>query len=951
VKVHLYPLFEAPDNGDGGIRRVAEGMQRHLPAFGWEITTNPAEADVIACHATIPAEYLRLYPRATFVAHCHGLYWSEYEWAPWALKANREVMEAIRVADAVTAPSEWVAQIIRRHTNRPAIAVPHGVEFEDWQQPRDLPATLPPAIRSSFVWWDKSRPDPICDPSVVNAVARQLPDVDFVSTFGEPAHNVTITGRLPYDVAGDVTRNAGVYLATSRETFGIATLQAMAAGVPVVGYRWGANPEIIVDEVDGLLVEPGDIDALAASIRYALDPGNRALGERGREAARWYTWERAAERYAGIYTEAWERRNAPGPRTTVLVTAYNLAETLPATLASVVAQDDPDWECVIVDDASPDACGAIADEWAAKDSRFRAIHNPANLYLAGARNAGIFASRGRYVLPLDADDMLPAAAVRTLAEALDTDRTIHIAYGNVEFLEPDGKIWLSGWPVEFRWEAQLAPPREGSRPMNLLPYSSMFRREVVEWTGGYRMRLRTAEDADLWCRVSSYGFRPRMVTDAPCLTYRNREGSMSRTHEPPDWTLWYPWARDVSRAPAGAVAAGQLPVPSLTPPVLAVVIPVGPGHGRYVLDAVDSVDAQTIRQWECIVANDTGCPLPWLPSWVRVIEPADCGSCHGAGQVEGREDPDYGVRVEICPTCHGTGFGRFGGVAAARNAAIEASSAPMFLPLDADDYLEPWALEAMLAAAAATGYTDPIYSDFWEDPHTEGEYQIFETPDFEADLLIRAGLPWAVTTLTARALWEEVGGYDTALPAWEDWAFALALAERGVCFTRVAMPLWTYRKHTGKRRDENFGHRDDGEAAIRARFGRFWEGDSLMGCSSCGGSRPSQPGAGDRLVTPGIDPLANNPDVVLFQFVGPQAGGMTFRTPSNQTYRFESGEVRYVLGIDEGYFAARPEFRQVMPETVPTEPPEAPRLTSSTPAEAFARDVAAGARRATRVQS
>src|SRR5688572_18131778 len=133
LKVHIYPTFGEQDKGDGGIRRVVEGQRKHLPKFGIEVVEDPKDADVIVFHATVPSTYLKLYPDKTFVAMCHGLYWSEYEWDNWSLKANADVMEGIRCADAVIACSNWVANSIRRHTSRKTDVIFHGIDADEWE--------------------------------------------------------------------------------------------------------------------------------------------------------------------------------------------------------------------------------------------------------------------------------------------------------------------------------------------------------------------------------------------------------------------------------------------------------------------------------------------------------------------------------------------------------------------------------------------------------------------------------------------------------------------------------------------------------------------------------------------------------------------------------------------------------------------------------------------------
>lgn len=975
TKVHIWPAFAGEDLGDGGIRRVWEGQVGSVSQHGIEVVAEAAGADVLACHIEVPTPYVLRFPEKAIVAHCHGLYWAEYEWENWAIAANAKVMEAIRLADIVTAPSEWVAEAIRRHTVRDVRVVPHGVDAAAWTH-RDkitdaVLAVLAGADENAarlildgapYVLWNKNRPDAVCDPVPVQMLAGRLPDVQFVSTFGEKAANLTITGRQPFAVAREFVECAGVYLCITRETFGVGTLEALAAGVPVVGWAWGGQVDIIEHGVDGWLAAPGDFDGLVEGIRWAL--ANRAeLAPACRAKAAQYSWDRAGAMYAAIYEEAAGLRVRGGrievratggptysanvqdvidqkeewlqhPRVSVIVTAYKLARYLPDTLDSVAAQTARDWECIVVDDASPDECGAIAESYAERDPRFRVIHNATNQYLAGARNTAIAQARGAYVIPLDADDMLKPETLEVLAGELDRQRAIDVAYGGVLFVNEDGRtptdygvpgvdVGHSRWPVEFRHEWQLMPPAEqsGGRPPNLLPYCSMYRRRAWTLTGGYRTRLRTAEDADFWCRLSSYGFRPKKVTTIDTLIYRNRDESMSRREEVQDWSRWFPWARDPRLTPAGAGTEQQLPVPSCDPPAISVIIPVGPGHGEIVMDALDSLDAQTFRQWECIVINDTGAPLPRpLPAWAHVIEPlqiVDKETTQAHGDLIASGLSDYEARDTVWPA-------RFGGVAAARNAGIRASRAKLFLPLDADDLLEPHALQALHEDWERTG--DIIYPDFWEDPDTEGQFSHWTLPDYDPRYLITGGSIHSVTALTPRTAWEAVGGYDEELVGWEDWGFQLSCAERCICTHRFPEPLFTYRKWTGNRREENYANFEESKAGIVAKFGDYWNGGKEMGgCGSCGGGRGS---VATEFRTP-APPSAGNSDAVLLRYVGPQEGATLYSStvPGVPPYSFGHGDERYVLVQDMPKFAGNPNFAVVQPyERIPVETGPAPAL-------------------------
>ena len=92
------------------------------------------------------------------------------------------------------------------------------------------------------------------------------------------------------------------------------------------------------------------------------------------------------------------------PLVSIIAPVYKVEKYFRAFLDSVLAQTFRDFECILVDDGSPDGCGAICDEYAARDERIQVIHQP-NGGACNARNHGIEVSRGRYLLILDPDDV------------------------------------------------------------------------------------------------------------------------------------------------------------------------------------------------------------------------------------------------------------------------------------------------------------------------------------------------------------------------------------------------------------------------------------------------------------------------------------------------------------------------------------------------------------------
>jgi glycosyltransferase involved in cell wall biosynthesis len=93
------------------------------------------------------------------------------------------------------------------------------------------------------------------------------------------------------------------------------------------------------------------------------------------------------------------------PVISIIVPVYKVEPYIRRCLDSVLDQTFTDFECILVDDGSPDACPAICDEYAVKDKRIKALHKE-NGGLSDARNTGIRAALGDYIVLLDSDDLL-----------------------------------------------------------------------------------------------------------------------------------------------------------------------------------------------------------------------------------------------------------------------------------------------------------------------------------------------------------------------------------------------------------------------------------------------------------------------------------------------------------------------------------------------------------------
>lgn len=917
MRVHISPNYlGAPPHADnGGIRRVIEAEYKYLPQLGVELVADPKQADVIQNHG----QMLTYAPGVPIVHSSHGLYWSRQPWAEGYQEVNAALVESMARAVAHTAPSQWVNRAIRRGGLWYPETVYHGVdagEFFVSDNPGD------------YVLWNKARADFVSNPEDLMRLANTLPDVQFWSTLGYAGPNVRILGTLPHQQMKELIAHAGVYLSTARETFGIGILEAMACGVPVAGWDWGGNSEIILSGETGWLAPPGDFRALAECVRRCMaDRARLGANARADVESRW-RWEPRIAQYARLFERVQAQHQQPRPAVSVIVTTYHLDKYLPQCLDSLLKQTFSDWECIVVDDANSHATWKIVEKYILRDQRFRYVPTPNNFGLPGARNFGFTYAQGKFIRHLDADDWLGETALGLEAGQLESEPGQHIVYGHLEVVNEDGSpirdprgfVARSGWPpLQFDWLGQMAH-------LNQIPSCVMARREVFERSGGYRERMRRNEDAEFWCRVTSQGFRAYKFTEA--ITYYHRQRSDSKGNlewqtegKEPDWTAWFPWrvgATDYQEAvELLRKSNGQHPRPFLVPfgaqgqcpgrkfwyvhdyayPVVSVIVTVGPGHESYLTDALDSLLAQSFPDWECIVVNDTGktwdTNLAGFP-WAQVIN------------LEGNQ-----------------------GTAAARNAGFPYARGQYVIWLDCDDIWLPWLLEVLVAHAERN--PGVIFSDCILERADGRERQIHRFENFNCDGLAAnmryAGTSVLIPRAIAQAVFDLQGGWDTRIPGKEDHDWQIALHSLGYCAFRVAEPLFIYRMWTTTKREKDFAKIDIIDAYLNDKWRAYrLEGKPMCGCGGNTNPTANQPSSflssSGNFDTRGLVQEQNPPNqMVQLEYIGPrkETFSISSRLMPGHSYRFGNNPYhreQTVFQADADFFLSlldgdRPQFRVV----------------------------------------
>jgi glycosyltransferase involved in cell wall biosynthesis len=218
---------------------------------------------------------------------------------------------------------------------------------------------------------------------------------------------------------------------------------------------------------------------------------------------------------------------APAPLVSIVIPCYvtstKQAELLDETLHTVAGQTCKDYEVIVVDDGSPLDVGAIT----ARHSATVTLRQ-ANGGSAVARNTGIRASRGQYMVFLDADDYLLPPALDAGLRCFSEHPECGFVVGRREEMtyEGDAVSWgIAAMPRETRLYNTLL----GFDWYIIPPSSAMFRREAVEAVGGFRDPW-GADDLDFYLRIARQ--HPGWCYEDPAVTrYRRYSASSSRDGE------------------------------------------------------------------------------------------------------------------------------------------------------------------------------------------------------------------------------------------------------------------------------------------------------------------------------------------------------------------------------------------------------------------------------------
>lgn len=196
----------------------------------------------------------------------------------------------------------------------------------------------------------------------------------------------------------------------------------------------------------------------------------------------------------------------------IIIPAYNAESTILQTLDSAAASSYDNLEIVVVDDGSTDGTLEKVRTWAVGHACCQVISQP-NQGVSAARNNAIRASRGEYILPLDADNTIEPDYVPLAVDVLSTRAEVKVVACRADFFGDRRGEWKQP-PFSYRLLARK----------NIIDACAMYRRADYDRTSGYNESFPYREDWDFWLSMFETGGE-FVRLDKILMHYRVRRGS------------------------------------------------------------------------------------------------------------------------------------------------------------------------------------------------------------------------------------------------------------------------------------------------------------------------------------------------------------------------------------------------------------------------------------------
>ena len=205
------------------------------------------------------------------------------------------------------------------------------------------------------------------------------------------------------------------------------------------------------------------------------------------------------------------------PKFSIIIPVYNVAPYIVDCLASLISQSFDDWEAICVDDGSLDGAGAIIDDFATKDKRFRVVHKK-NEGVAIARNLAVGMAHGEWVLFLDGDDVLGVDALRTIVD-------VSKAYPMQDYIRFSFAEFTNKFEQDLNSDIKIVDVRDVVPWDTIYAYMTEFAFKRNRIWGISASSFRRGQDRTFIVQVILFRMESYAQTTSKIYGYRTRIGS------------------------------------------------------------------------------------------------------------------------------------------------------------------------------------------------------------------------------------------------------------------------------------------------------------------------------------------------------------------------------------------------------------------------------------------
>jgi len=202
------------------------------------------------------------------------------------------------------------------------------------------------------------------------------------------------------------------------------------------------------------------------------------------------------------------------PKVSIITPVYRVESYLRRCLDSICGQTLEDIEILAINDASPDGCGPILEEYARQDERISLITHEQNQGAAAARNSGLTVARGKYIGFVDADDAIDPTMYEVLVRYAE-EANADMVYSAFRIVRGDGSCQAPPVPDDSLYDLEnIDDRRKAIRRLGFSCVNKLFRREAIR-----EVRFPPLVFTQDGAFVVACFCRCRIVRSVPCVPY------------------------------------------------------------------------------------------------------------------------------------------------------------------------------------------------------------------------------------------------------------------------------------------------------------------------------------------------------------------------------------------------------------------------------------------------